>query len=280
MVQRAPPAGAARLSSARRVRRRFLPPLGGSAPRSGTQLTKSPKKPGRFKALITGNVRGEATIRHKVGNIHFQHDRYRDALEAYEATLAIEESIGDRRGAAIARGNIGNVHQARGEYDRALTLYQEALAAFEEVGDRHSVDIARPYITLDAARAYITKGRIQAGSGGAGIITVQQGIEDLRLLSIPRHAASEHVHVADLTYTQEGGEAAIRYLDEHWSFIQQYGEAEVRAEAFVVRARARSSLGDTAGAMADAQEALAFYRAQNVRTALAICLAIQAARGT
>ena len=48
VVQRAAPAGAARLPSAGRVRRRFLPPPRGSSHRDGTHVIWSPEKPGRF----------------------------------------------------------------------------------------------------------------------------------------------------------------------------------------------------------------------------------------
>ena len=209
-----------------------------------------------------GNRHGAAVTRARTGDVHRVRGEYDRALALYEEALAGLEEVGDRRSAAVVRAHVGDVHRVRGEYDRALALYEEALAGLEEVGDRRSAAGAR-------LRVGLIKERVQAGGRGDGIATVQQGIDKLKMLGLPRQAATGHVYIADLICMREGAEAARSYLDEHWSFIQQYADADVRAEAFVVRARARSSLGDTAGVMADAREALAFYRAQNVRTALA-----------
>ncbi|MGI9173799.1 MAG: tetratricopeptide repeat protein, partial [Rhodothermales bacterium] len=254
----------------------------------------------RKEAAAARNARGEASLLLRIGNVHLQHSRYSDALEVFEAALAIEESIGNRHRAAVVRANIGAVHRVRGEYDHALALYEQALVELEETGDRRNAAVVRTHIgdvheargeydhvlALDEqalvefeeagdrriaaiirARIGLIEGRVQGRSDGIAII--QQAIEELKMLGAPPGAATGHVYIADLTCMQEGAEAARSYLDEHWAFIQQYADADVRAEAFVVRARARSGLGDTAGAMADAREALAFYRAQNVRTALA-----------
>ena len=254
----------------------------------------------RRGAAFVRNARSEAAALHRIGNLHLQRSRYPDALEAFEAALAVGEGVGDRPSVATACINIGNVYGAQGEYDRALAFYQEALTAFEEVSNLYGVAIAwgnignayrawgeydhalashrealaafeevgdRHGAALERLHVGLAKGHVQVG--GDSIAVVQQAVEELKMLGIPRDAAIGHVFVADLTFTQEGARAAHAYLDEHWSFIQQHADADVRAEAFVVRARARSSLGDTAGAVADAREALAFYRAQNVRTALA-----------
>ncbi|MDQ4099170.1 MAG: NB-ARC domain-containing protein, partial [Chloroflexota bacterium] len=70
-----------------------------------------------------------------------QHD-YARSKEAYDASLVLCETQGDRRGMARALAGLGSVAITQGHFDEAETLYAQTQAVATEAGDRWTVMVA------------------------------------------------------------------------------------------------------------------------------------------
>jgi tetratricopeptide (TPR) repeat protein len=62
--------------------------------------------------------------------------QYPQALEYYEAALALQQMIQDRAWQGVTLNNIGAVYDNLGQYEVALGFYQDALVISQEIGDR------------------------------------------------------------------------------------------------------------------------------------------------
>jgi len=62
-----------------------------------------------------------------------------DALKQNEASLELNEFLGDTGATAVNLGQLGMIYEAKGEYDDALQKYGKSLAASEKTGDTAAV---------------------------------------------------------------------------------------------------------------------------------------------
>ena len=68
------------------------------------------------------------------GSQHYDRAEFRDAITAFDTTLALYQRLGDQVGEVWAYANLGNVHYRLGQYDQALAYFQKALALSQEIG--------------------------------------------------------------------------------------------------------------------------------------------------
>lgn len=78
----------------------------------------------------------------------------KEAINSYEKSLNIYQSINDRVGIGITLYRLGNVRYSIGEYEKAIELYQESLAIQRELGDisaeiRLLAKLGDIYLSLD-----------------------------------------------------------------------------------------------------------------------------------
>lgn len=81
-----------------------------------------------------------------MGWIYQKQGYFEKALKYFQASLKINESIGDKKGLASDLGNIGNCYEQQGNKDKALEYFQKALKTSEEIGDIYSIAINQGYI--------------------------------------------------------------------------------------------------------------------------------------
>jgi tetratricopeptide (TPR) repeat protein len=95
----------------------------------------------RFNAALalhteTGNEAGRAAVLNALGYAYDALGRGEEALRQFRDSLAIAESIGDRRAAGAALNNIALALRDQGRVDEAVEAARRALLAAEEIGDR------------------------------------------------------------------------------------------------------------------------------------------------
>lgn len=100
-----------------------------------TQWGSKGRDDGQFNGLF-GDRYGEDAVLNNIGNIYLSQERYAEALDYYQQSLAIDRELGERAGPGITLGNIGNVYDEQDQYTEALDYYQQALAIHREVGNR------------------------------------------------------------------------------------------------------------------------------------------------
>jgi tetratricopeptide (TPR) repeat protein len=77
-------------------------------------------------------VKQRGTLYADLGNTFMDLGEFEQARQAYEASLAISEKIGDQRGSAATKVQIGTLALVQNDLDTALKQYQEALQTFQQ----------------------------------------------------------------------------------------------------------------------------------------------------
>jgi tetratricopeptide (TPR) repeat protein len=89
------------------------------------------------------------------------------AMQHYQESARLNETLNNRQGAAIAYGNLGSASFAVGDWQAALEWYQKDLAVSEQTGDWVGVaatlhnmgQVALEVKDLAAARDYFARSR-------------------------------------------------------------------------------------------------------------------------
>ncbi len=80
-------------------------------------------------------TRQKATLQLELGDLFTALGKFDRARQAYDASLAIDETLGDRRGMALTKGQMANLAMAQHDPSTAINLYKEILQIFQKVQD-------------------------------------------------------------------------------------------------------------------------------------------------
>ncbi|HAA16065.1 MAG TPA: hypothetical protein DCE41_31910, partial [Cytophagales bacterium] len=84
--------------------------------------------------LMEGNAFGKGTIYRKLGEVLAQQKEWSEAIEYYEQSIVINESIDHTGAVADVLVALGDIFREQEEYDRSIDYYQQSLALREEEG--------------------------------------------------------------------------------------------------------------------------------------------------
>ncbi|HEX6506750.1 MAG TPA: tetratricopeptide repeat protein, partial [Chloroflexota bacterium] len=76
---------------------------------------------------------------HVSGALAYYQGDYAEALECYEAALAVRRQMDDKPAIGRLLGNMGLVVKEQGDYARAIALHEEALELSREIGDKRGL---------------------------------------------------------------------------------------------------------------------------------------------
>ena len=82
------------------------------------------------------DLQGQAGALNQIGVVYEELARYQQAIELYQHSLNLVREIGDRQREATVLQNLGNTYQSLGQYQSAIDLHQQALSIKREIGDR------------------------------------------------------------------------------------------------------------------------------------------------
>ena len=78
----------------------------------------------------------------RIGVLHFNAGRVRQAESRYREAMLVAKKIGYRLGYGHACGHLGSIYWMRGDYAMTLKLFQEDLAIGRELGDPQTIGVA------------------------------------------------------------------------------------------------------------------------------------------
>ena len=225
-----------------------------------------------------GNRRGEAVIRLGLGDLHLTMQRFDQATEQLDLSLALFEEVGDRHGHALALRKRGYIDSVCGDQSAALAKFVAAKQVFREVGDRGAEmhvlrwtgqlhlergdpDLAAPHLeeALQLARqsgrgrsyaqALYELGQLETACGRLDeaertfveVLHIAEGIGDLRGTAHALRGLGEAV------LGQQRFDDAEDLLNEALSVARHIGERMVEARALV----ALSTLHRLTGAVSE-----------------------------
>jgi tetratricopeptide (TPR) repeat protein len=84
---------------------------------------------------------GQSATMTNLGVIAEARNNLDEALEWYEQSLRLNQTLGDKQGITILLGNLASVYLVHGEFDQAWSYTERALEQAEEIGDRASLAI-------------------------------------------------------------------------------------------------------------------------------------------
>ncbi len=99
------------------------------------QLTLQYAQQANVLAKKLNNSNGYALSYKTLARGHFTKGDYIKALQNYESSLAVYDSIGDKKGAANIYSNMGNIYFNKGDQVKALELFLKSLKIAEEIKD-------------------------------------------------------------------------------------------------------------------------------------------------
>jgi tetratricopeptide (TPR) repeat protein len=152
-----------------------------------------------------------------IGNGYIDLGNYSKTIEAYENSLRISRTIGDRQGEGNALGNLGLVYKDLGNYSWAIDFHQQALIISREIGDRQGEGcdlggLGNAYYRLgnyaqsiDFNQKYLAIAREVGDRRDEGIALVNIGESQLKLEQYPDALTNNQ---AALTIFQEIGDRA------------------------------------------------------------------------
>lgn len=192
------------------------------------------------------------------GVVYFIRGNYGEALSYFEKSLKIFEEIDSTENVTIARQRIGDVHTERGNYETALAIFEDVYKIQEDNG----YEVSKAATQGEIGKVKVILGDVE------GLRLIETSNQTLERMGMNYILSEGYVDYADALAKAGDGKSAKDFLDQQWTFIEQHATANVKSEAYVVRARLKSGLGDAAGAADDARVALKFYREQRVHNAL------------
>jgi CHAT domain-containing protein/Tfp pilus assembly protein PilF len=129
------------------------------------------------RAFPSESRRGEARTLTGLGAISDNQGQYPQALEYYEAALALQRMIQDRHGKGVTLNNIGAVYERLGQYEVSLGFYQNALVIQQEIGDRRG----EGHTLSNIGGVYSSLGRYEIALGfHQDALVIQQEVGDRR----------------------------------------------------------------------------------------------------
>ncbi|HEV8701532.1 MAG TPA: tetratricopeptide repeat protein [Candidatus Polarisedimenticolia bacterium] len=87
----------------------------------------------------TGNQEGRAAVLNGLGNAYRTLGRHEEAFKNYQAALEIRQRIGDRRGTAMTLYNLGMIQRDLGRHDEGIKSTVEGVAISREIGYREGM---------------------------------------------------------------------------------------------------------------------------------------------
>ena len=82
------------------------------------------------------SAKGEASTLSNIGAIHLIQATTPVAIDSFDQSIAIYESLGEKVNVAIARNNIAVIYHETGKYQQALPNFEQALATFREINSK------------------------------------------------------------------------------------------------------------------------------------------------
>ena len=205
-------------------------------------------------AIRLGNQQEKANIQQAMGIAYGMLDKPDDALQNYQASLAIKQQIGDKRGASASLEQIASIQDSMGHPDAALASYKQALAIRRDIGDKDG--IGNTLIDMGAFDHDHGK-REDALKLFDEALQIERDLDNQMYVALCLHNIG--VIRVDMGQYQEG----LTYLDQAYQLRQKLNVPEDTAESLHNLAETNAKLGDYDTALSQYLKAIEMRRGMN-----------------
>ncbi len=119
--------------------------LGGNWKTANLSLDEKSERTHTIKRLLSDNqqleqtkhnLRTEAQLRNRLGELYYTLGRWHDAEQLYQRSLECYKQIEDKAGEGATLGQIGNIYSHQEKWKQAEEYYKKSLAIHKEIGDQ------------------------------------------------------------------------------------------------------------------------------------------------
>lgn len=204
-----------------------------------------------------GDVEGRANAFYYLGVALSYRGEFDRAQWALHQARTLFEGAGNMQSLVDVVHCVGSVRYLQGRLDEARLDYEWCRMASEQTNDE---------LNLAAALSQEAKIAAMRGDEPECVRLLDRTDELLARLDVKMVLAEAYVDRAECLVVLGKHDAALSYLNAHWSAVDHNAHRYVRMMARVVRAQASLALGDVAGACDDAETADGYFRSQDVHT--------------
>ncbi|MFB9909526.1 AfsR/SARP family transcriptional regulator [Allokutzneria oryzae] len=187
---------------------------------------------------------GEAVLLRGLGQLALYQDRYPEAVEQFQRSRGLFDSVGDEHGAAIAVSGLAAVDRVLGRTEEARRNCTAALRMFVNAGDRHGEAYARNVLGV----IHLAEGKHAAALGEfSSALRLSRALAD-------RHREAHVLHeLGRLHFTLGRTSAAVAETERALGIFEAIGDTQ--GEVY-----ARQQLGDMHAQLGDEARAAALLR--------------------
>ena len=212
-------------------------------------------------AIRLGNQQEKANIQQAMGIAYSMLNKPDDALQNYQASLAIKQQIGDKRGAGASLEQIASIQDSLGHSDAALASYKQALAIRRGIGDKDGIGNT----LIDMGAFYHDHGkREDALKLWEEALQIERDLGNQMYEALCLHNLGV-IHV-DMGEYQD----ALTYLNQAYQLRQTLNVPEDTAESLHNLAEANTKLGDYDTALSQYLKAIEIRRGMNDQHGVAL----------
>ena len=197
-------------------------------------LSRTEKK--FIKKILASSVNNKGYLAYSLGD-------YKQAIELYEISFDLYQSILDKDGLATCLNNIGSIYDDRGNTEEALSYYLRSLEFVEQIGDREGIAIALNNIGY----VYSDKGQIEKS-----LECYRKSIKILEEIGEKQFLATTYNNVGYIYKMQDDNEIALGYYNKSLKIFKEIGFEEGEAGSY-------NNIGQIY-AVIDNAKALEFYQ--------------------
>lgn len=172
------------------------------------------------------------------------------ALEYHQRRLEIAEGLGDVHGMAQTLGNLGVVYARKGEWDQAIRYYQRGLETSERVGDLPGM-----------ADTLSNLGSVHADKGelNRAMEMYEQGLEVFDRLGDVHGMAKTFNNLGTVYYQQGEWDRAIEMFEQSLETKERIGDVHGMAQTFLNLGSISASKGELDRALEMYEESLKVF---------------------
>jgi serine/threonine protein kinase/tetratricopeptide (TPR) repeat protein len=212
-------------------------------------------------AIRLGNQQEKANIQQAMGIAYGMLNKPDDALQNYQASLAIKQQIGDKRGAGASLEQIASLQDSMGHPDAAMASFKQALAIRREIGDKDG--IGNTLIDMGASDH-------DRGKRDDALKLFEEALQIERDLGNQAGQALCLHNIGVIRVDMGQYQDALTYLDQAYQLRQKLDVPEDAAESLHNLAEANTKLGEYDTALSQYLKAIEIRRTMNDQRGVAL----------
>ena len=212
-------------------------------------------------AIRLGNQEEKANIQQAMGIAYSMLDKPDDALQNYQASLAIKQQIGDKRGAGASLSEIASIQDTMGHPDAALASYKQALAIRRDIGDKDGIGDS-----LIAMGSFYH----DHGKGEDALKLFKEALQIERDLGNQANQALCLQNIGVNSVDKGDYQDGLTYLNQAYEIRQKLNVPEDTAETLHNLAEANTKLGQYDTALSQYLKAIEIRRGMNDQHGVAL----------